>query len=207
MATRTMPNRSTFLTLPTEVRRLIYSFDNEPLTLYSHTTKVTGNGKHIKYHCEAYLARDTSRPRSLSPALLVTLPMVCKKLQLEIQHEFGDALDAEHIIGESILYFPNVFEMRQFGERKESLMALVKRMRVCIDGWDCLKLLGPEELKVYGLHELMVAEYFHGGPRAQGGDYQRFAAYLEEGKIPERSRFRKEKKKEEEGEEEEREEE
>ena len=186
-----MRTRSTFLSLPTEVRRLIYSFINEPLTLHLHCTAPTGSGKRVKFHCRAHLARDNSKPRSLSPALLVTVPRVCRQLQVEIQHEFGDEdLDAETIIGESVMYFETLFDMRKFGEERVHLMGLVKRLRVCIDGVDGRGRLEPEELKDFGFHRLMVAEYFYGGPRMHGDDFDQLATYLEEGRIPEQSSFR-----------------
>ena len=186
-----MRTRSTFLGLPTEVRRLIYSFINEPLTLHLHSTVPTGSGKRVKFHCKAHLARDHTKSRSLSPALLVTLPRVCQQLQMEIQHEFGDEdLDAETIIGESVMYFENLFDMREFGGEKGHLMALVKRLRVCIDGVDSKGTVDVEELKAIGFRALMVAEYFHGGPRMHGDDFDQFGAYLEAAKVPEHSSFR-----------------
>ena len=189
-----------FLGLPTEIRRLVYSFINEPLTLHLYSTRRASNNKELKYNCQAYLARDNTKPRALSPSLLVSLSRVCWRLRNEIQHEFGDEdLDAENIIGEGIMYFPSLFDMREFGEKKTHLMEHVQRVRTCIDGVDNGQMPTPRGLaKKAEFPNVEVAEYFSGGPRAKGDHFERFSVYLEEGWIPETSKYRADRDEEEE---------
>lgn len=177
------------MSLPSEIRRLIYSFINETLTLklFLNNGKRISDPSNVKYECQAYLCRDDSLPRALSPSLLINMSRVCHFLRSEIQDQFGKETNAKNIISISLLCFPHIKDMHMFNSWKPNIVRHAELVYICVDGVDRGPFAHKEVFKrVLNFDSITEVNYFLGGPRKYKEDWERFPSYLEAGLLSRR---------------------